>query len=72
MDQLLGGIPFHIKNNTLNNVNIENILYIELTPCHFIYMNPALPTLIMILRCVSPAILVKLNQAVGICLCYGT
>ena len=43
-----------------------------MTQCYLIHMNHSLPTSIMILRYVSPTILVYLNQVAGICLCYWT
>ena len=46
--------------------------YIEMTPCNLNYFNPALPTSIMILRCVPPLVLAKLNQVTKNLFRYGT
>ena len=37
---------------------LQETVYMEMTQCYLIYMNPALPTSIMILRYVSSPILV--------------
>ena len=49
----LGRIPFPIKiiHSTMSKLQKQ---YIEMTQCCLIYMNPALPTSIMILKYVSP------------------
>ena len=48
-----GGIPFPIKmiHSTMSTLQKK---YIEMTQCYLIYMNPALPTSIMILKYVLP------------------
>ena len=69
---LLGGIHFPIKI-ILSTMSLLKKQYIEMTQCYLIFMNPALPTSIMIFRIVlAPPILVKLNQVARMCLCYGT
>ena len=58
MSMLIGRNLFASKTYTHNNVNIAWNSIIEMTQCYLVYINPALPTSIMILRYVTQLILV--------------